>query len=244
MERMEVRLKKRQSLSPAHPEPFMERMEGKLPWLARTARPAMIHGTHGGEALFFDPDHGHAVDLQRGKFTREMPLQTRWPNSKRIGGVRSSSASGGPMRANLLPKRPRGSGSGLPAQKLEITPQRLPLGGGGSGGGTPKARSLCSQGKPNEVPLPWPSSRSLGRHLGKPNGGSGHAGRRHPGDHHGGHLLCASSWRRGWDSNPRTPKGSLGFEPSPFDRSGTSPNLLSIIINGEVSSRRHQNVVG
>ena len=39
---------------------------------------------------------------------------------------------------------------------------------------------------------------------------------------------CYSHWRRGRDSNPRSPaKGTTVFETAPFDRSGTSPALIA-----------------
>ena len=38
--------------------------------------------------------------------------------------------------------------------------------------------------------------------------------------------LKTSFWRRGWDSNPRSPaKGTTDFESAPIDHSGTSPSL-------------------
>src|SRR5579862_311080 len=40
---------------------------------------------------------------------------------------------------------------------------------------------------------------------------------------------AANSWRRGWDSNPRTPvKMLLEFQSSAFDRSATSPSATTI----------------
>src|ERR1700726_1788739 len=42
-------------------------------------------------------------------------------------------------------------------------------------------------------------------------------------------LAHGPSWRRGWDSNPRTPvKMLLEFQSSAFDRSATSPRRESI----------------
>ena len=37
-------------------------------------------------------------------------------------------------------------------------------------------------------------------------------------------IAFFDNWRRGRDSNPGNPKGSLDFESSPFGHSGTSPN--------------------
>ena len=43
-------------------------------------------------------------------------------------------------------------------------------------------------------------------------------------DHHGPDAGGGRDWRRGWDSNPRTPvKMLLEFQSSAFDRSATSP---------------------
>jgi hypothetical protein len=38
-------------------------------------------------------------------------------------------------------------------------------------------------------------------------------------------VSCVTSWRRGWDSNPRSlARGTTDFESAPFGRSGTSPS--------------------
>ena len=40
-------------------------------------------------------------------------------------------------------------------------------------------------------------------------------------------TLLENQMRRGWDSNPGSPKGSTVFETVPFNRSGTSPSSLN-----------------
>ena len=48
-----------------------------------------------------------------------------------------------------------------------------------------------------------------------------------------------SQWRRGWDSNPRTPaRGSTVFETVPFDHSGTSPHREGESTRGFVTLQR------